>query len=162
MNGRWLLSGLAACSVLRKRCHPAPAVEAAGAARARFPARALRRVRLMESVRSLSLTDATGRVLVSSNPRNVGLRIDLEALYPVGHPEADVVRIGSPVQARDWSDRGVPAPDGVAPVPTFVPLGLPLIQGEQLRWIVVALNPDHFTAQAQRLFGPGTLQAMWL
>ncbi|MFN3829089.1 MAG: EAL domain-containing protein [Tepidimonas ignava] len=119
-------------------------------------------IRPLPFVRSLSLTDATGRVLVSSNPRNVGLRIDLEALYPVGHPEADVVRIGSPVQARDWSDRGVPAPDGVAPVPTFVPLGLPLIQGEQLRWIVVALNPDHFTAQAQRLFGPGTLQAMWL
>lgn len=119
-------------------------------------------IRPLPFVRSLSLTDATGRVLVSSNPRNVGLRIDLEALYPVGRPEADVVRIGSPVQARDWSDRGAPAPDGAASDPTFVPLGLPLIRGEQLRWMIVALNPDHFMAQAQRLFGPGVPQATWL
>lgn len=55
-------------------------------------------------LRSISLVSPEGRVVASSNPRNIGLRPDLTEFIPGGEAGAGVLRIGPAYAGRDLAD----------------------------------------------------------
>lgn len=97
-------------------------------------------------LRSVSLTDATGRIVVSSNPANVGVTVNLDDFLPQVADSIGVLRIGRPWSGRDFGD-GVPTTfegQAVQAVQHVVPLLQSLsVNGEKYHFLV-ALNPDFF------------------
>lgn len=97
-------------------------------------------------LRSVSLTDATGRIVVSSNPANVGVTVNLEDFLPHVADSIGILRIGRPWSGRDFGD-GVPTTfEGQAAqtLQHVVPLLQSLsVNGEEYHFLV-ALNPDFF------------------
>ena len=97
-------------------------------------------------LRSLSLLDAQGRIVASSNPANVGVIVATDSYLPhvTGNPA--LLRIGQPWAGRDFAD-GRPsttqtpvAPDAL----NFVPLTRTLKVGQRSVTLLAALNPDYF------------------
>jgi diguanylate cyclase (GGDEF)-like protein/PAS domain S-box-containing protein len=122
-------------------------------------------VRSMPAVRSLSIADANGHLLYSSNPRNTGRLANTVSMYPPADLDLPVLRIGQPVPARDWAqwDNQAPAPaQAAAAEHRFVPVYLPFALKQQTLFWVVALNTDHFQTQAALLFDTDGLQADWV
>ena len=116
------------------------------------------------SMRSISVLDDAGeRIVVSTNPANVGVRVDTRDFLPqVGKP--DLLRIGRPWAGRDFAD-GVPA--GAAALPKSPGLGfIPLVRGAGEEGdgptVIVALNPDFFASRAAARLEPdeGTLEVL--
>ncbi|BEU96025.1 PAS domain S-box protein [Acidovorax sp. DW039] len=97
-------------------------------------------------LRSIAVLDAYGNVLTSTNPREAGLRVDLERLGPVGPPGRG--SMGSLVMGRGLAavraggKAAEPAPPGVA----FIPL-LHAFVGDSGRPLVLVglANPDAFS-----------------
>lgn len=101
-------------------------------------------------IRSLSVLDDAGRIVVSTQAGNVGQAPALEPLLPVVAPQTPgVLRFGRSWQGRDFAD-GRPG-DGLAPAAVrtgvsdagFLPLTLVLPEAQQ--WtLLVAVNNDYF------------------
>jgi diguanylate cyclase (GGDEF)-like protein/PAS domain S-box-containing protein len=89
-------------------------------------------------LRSLSVIDAQDRIVVSSNPENVGLRVSTQEYLPLLQGGASALRIGKPWLGRDFDERQSPGSSSLIPV--VLPLGE---DGTDLR-LLVALNPDFF------------------
>lgn len=103
-------------------------------------------------LRSISLVDAQGRVLASSNPANLGLRMARQPLL-AGNRTAGM---GPLLPGRDLADlaRLVAAgttPAGPQPGASLLPLVRPLDAGPQADWLVAAINPDYFANQYELL-----------
>ncbi|WP_165903339.1 ATP-binding protein [Thiobaca trueperi] len=96
-------------------------------------------------LRSLSLLNPDGRVIASSDPRNVGLPINLHGFYPEAGLDWPQLRIGTPWHGRDLGDArpcaGEPAPPSA---PGFIPVMRPVELKDQPGWWLAALNPDDF------------------
>jgi len=98
-------------------------------------------------LRSLSTLDATGRIVASSNPDNIGRVADTKDCFPQAVPAQDAsLRIGPPRSGRDFND-GVPA-TVERPIPagglSFVPLLYRVdYKGREVS-MAAALNPDFF------------------
>jgi diguanylate cyclase (GGDEF)-like protein/PAS domain S-box-containing protein len=107
-------------------------------------------------LRSISLQDASGRIVASSNPANVGVRVATEDYLPPAPPGADLLRLGQPWAGRDFA--GARPSSAAAPVSpeaaSFIPLsrGLPDAPGMTL---LVAINPDYFVERIAHKLGPG-------
>lgn len=104
-----------------------------------------RALRQAPFLRSLSMTDATGRIVASSNAGNVGHLVDVADYFPSASSSIPPqVRIGHPWTGRDF-DEGAPAvPEQPATGLGFVPV---LCRGEyQGRDVLlaVAFNTDYF------------------
>jgi PAS domain S-box-containing protein len=106
-------------------------------------------------LRSLSLTDETGRILVSSNPANVGVMVNLDDYLPQVAGTQGVLRIGRPWMGRDFAD-GVPTTPA-APAAQGVQHVVPLLQSVSVQskdyHFLVALNPDYFVNHILQTFG---------
>ena len=59
-------------------------------------------------LRSLSVLDASGRVVASSNADNLGIQLDMSGFFPTAPPSAEVVRVGMPTAGRDLSTAAAP------------------------------------------------------
>ncbi|AGX88510.1 diguanylate cyclase domain-containing protein [Candidatus Symbiobacter mobilis] len=110
-------------------------------------------------LRSLSLIDDTGRILVSSNPANVGLSLSGEAYYPVSDATYPVLHIGVPWSGRDFSEGRPDTPDSglrypAAHASTFLPLTLGLPSSSRALTLLVALNTDYFLNHIARQLDP--------
>ena len=121
---------------------------------------------LMRSVpylRSLSLLDAKGQVVASSNPANVGGRVGLDAFFPPADAQARLLRVGGPWRGRDLA--GAALADARSPIsvgdPSFVPVLRRLNTDEPL-WLVAALNPDYFVQHATQMLDHLQAQVQWL
>ena len=106
-------------------------------------------------IRSLSLLDADGRVIASSAPQNIGLRVNLVDFFPDTDPSVEALRIGAPRHGRDLSEN---PPDATRTplLPADVSL-LPVLRrlpGEPLRWVLAAINPDYVINQFSQLLDP--------
>ena len=115
-------------------------------------------VRATPHLRSLSVADASGRIVASSSPANVGERVGLVELYPQAEASVAVLRVGMRQTGRDWSDRPVQptVPSTVSDgsrLPHFVPVLMPMpgMAGEQ--WLVAALNTDAYATHATQMLG---------
>ena len=98
-------------------------------------------------LRSMSLQDDTGRILVSTNPANVGLVVATQSFLPQAQDTQDLLRIGPPWAGRDFS-LGRASSDQ-RPVGTdeqsFVPITQPLQLGSHIKLrLLIALNTDYF------------------
>ncbi len=115
-------------------------------------------------LRSISLVDAKGRVIASSNPENLGTRIAGVDFYPDAPPQAEVIRIGMPWRGRDFADgrvatRNAPlAPDDAS----FIPVMRPLRKGGETLTVVAALNPDYFINHFSQLLNTTEGYVQWL
>ncbi|MCG2585958.1 EAL domain-containing protein [Massilia sp. TS11] len=104
-------------------------------------------VRAAPYLRSLSVLDASGRIVASSNPYNLGQRPALDAFLPQADPGRAVLRVGVPWQGRDFAD-GTPvdparplAPDGL----NFLPLLRTVNSGGQSTRLLLAFNTDYLS-----------------
>jgi len=97
-------------------------------------------------LRSMSLLDDTGRILVSSNPANVGVFVSQADFLPLTLGSQDLLRIGRPWGGRDFSDGVVSTP--ASPVADnsqyFIPISKQLSLKAKPVYLLVALNPDFF------------------
>lgn len=111
-------------------------------------------LRSIPLVRSLSFVDGDGRIIASTNPRNLGVDVDFAGFYPPGQP-AGATLIGPPWIGRDFSS-GEPAhPDiGFAGNDLgFVPI---LFAGpDGGRRALIALNTDYFLTHFVQNVTPG-------
>ncbi len=105
----------------------------------------LRILRSSPHLRSLSLLDESNRIIVSSNPANVGLTVATGSYFPNVNADQKVLRIGQPWVGRDFSQGMVSTSKTLMDdVSTFIPVVQPLeTQGSHMT-LLVALNPDYF------------------
>ena len=130
-----------------------------------------RTVETLPFLRSISLVDAQGRLLASSDPANLEggtPRHQLLALIAVPG-------LGSLMPGRDLGDLpkdatalGKPATAPVTSAPTatppayHLPLVRPVTADGAAEWLVASLRPEHFGAQYASLLGPGPQRAALL
>lgn len=110
-------------------------------------------VRGQTFVRSLSLVDARGRVLASSNPSHVDLVLDLAALTQGSTPLAPLsTRFARITPGRDLAD--LARPDGGHSAVHVLPLVRRLgLEGDAALYLVALVNPEHFATQFVRVVG---------
>jgi diguanylate cyclase (GGDEF)-like protein/PAS domain S-box-containing protein len=103
-------------------------------------------------LRSISLLDERQRIIVSSNPANIGVTVATEAYFPPAGGEQEILRIGQPWAGRDFADGR--AASAEAPVTaeesSFIPVARALEFGKRGLTLLVALNPDHFINHVSR------------
>ena len=97
-------------------------------------------------LRSMSLQDETGRVLVSSNPANVGVHVATQAYLPLGIVQQPILRIGQPWAGRDFAGgRSSSEQTPVAPdEQSFIPITKTWLLGARRLHLLLALNSDYF------------------
>lgn len=105
-------------------------------------------------LRSMSLLDDHGRIVASSNPANVGIRVATDSYLPATTDRLEILRIGQPWSGRDFA-AGWPSAAQMpvaAAAQSFIPLTRTLALGEGTATLLVALNPDYFiNHMAQKL-----------
>ncbi|WP_423597265.1 ATP-binding protein [Roseateles sp. MS654] len=122
-------------------------------------------------IRSVSLLDTRGRVLVSTNRDDIGLDVPLDDFGRLPGPDRDLLLPLRP--GRGLADLAQPrgargSPVGMLPLlmqlprPAEVPPGGPPRAGErQPRWLLALINPDALTQVQQRAL-PSGRSAAWL
>lgn len=117
-------------------------------------------------LRSLSVLDASGQVVASSNAENLGVRVDMSAFFPAAPATAEVVRVGVPTAGRDLSSAAAAGSRLTLQADTqyFIPVLSPLLsdQTDRRHWLVATLNPDYFINHATQLLPAGLGWAQWL
>ncbi|MBK1716817.1 sensor domain-containing diguanylate cyclase [Thiocystis violacea] len=115
------------------------------------PDELVRAVRHAPYLRSLSLADADGRLIASSNPANLGARIEIEDVLPPLAASGDALRFGRPREGRDIRDSRPIAANGTDPAArTFLPAIMAIGDGPRRQWLVAAINVDYFVNQYMR------------
>ncbi len=114
-------------------------------------------------LRSLSVLDADGRIVASSNADNLGRQPLLQAPLPQAAVDAPVLRIAYPWAGRDFADgrQATPEQPGAADSPAFIPVLRPAAAGFVL---LAAVNPDYFVYSIVRTLAPadGTVEVVRL
>ena len=107
-------------------------------------------------LRSISLVDAHGAVVASSNPANLGRVIHREQLLKGEAPAG----LGPLLPGRDLADL---ADSAVSAATThMLPLVRPVQAGRGSDWLVATLNPDYFANQYQLLLNDTSMIATLL
>ena len=120
-----------------------------------------RSLQALPFLRSISLLDASGRVLASSNSANLGRLVPRQRLLPAP-AEAG---LGPLLAGRDLADLADAAlQDGAAGAAAarLLPLVRPHGAGRQADWLVAILNPDYFAAQYTLLLAGSAQRAALL
>jgi signal transduction histidine kinase/DNA-binding response OmpR family regulator len=111
-------------------------------------------------LRSLSLVDASGRVLASSSPQNLGLQIDWSRLGFAAAPGARLA-LGQPLFGRDIAS-GLAAGAGADHSIHVIPVARRLVGAErQAIYALAALNPDYLLPDGVGLVGEGGHSALF-
>lgn len=97
-------------------------------------------------LRSLSLLDDSGRIVISTNGENLGLIPTVDDYLPDAAPHSDLLRVGPPHHGRDLADgREILDWSTAPPDIGFVPVSRSLWMGEGPRLSLIAvLNTDFF------------------
>ena len=110
-------------------------------------------------IRSVSVVEADGQVLLSTQPANEGLQLSLGPLLPAVSPHTpDLLRFGSPWSGRDFASGRLLTADteGASPAIGFFPVTIVLPEAPQWTF-VVAINSDYFINLAPEHRAPGDL-----
>ena len=114
-------------------------------------------------LRSLSLLDASGRIIASSNPENLGVAVEQAGFFPAAVPSAEILRVGRPWRGRDFA--GGSAASATSPVTTadasFIPV-LRRLTADGGLWLLAALNPDYFINHGTQLLDAESGRIQWL
>lgn len=97
-------------------------------------------------LRSMSLQDASGRIVASSNRANIGITVATQDYLPIAGQVAEILRIGQPWRGRDFSNGRLATPSNPveADAQGFVPLTRSVGAGGQALSLLIAINPDYF------------------
>lgn len=97
-------------------------------------------------LRSLSVVNAAGQIIASSNPHNIGLRPDLFDFLPPTDVAADLLRIGPAHSGRDINDgQRIRDRSGTRPVMEFFPVLRSMTPGRATPLSLLAvINVDYF------------------
>ncbi len=103
-------------------------------------------LRQTPSFRSLSLQDESGRIVVSSNPANLGITVSTQAYLPPAKPAQEIFRIGQAWSGRDFNNGQPSTPQNpvAADAQGFIPVTRTLAVGGRTLTLLIAINPDHF------------------
>ncbi|UXH78831.1 sensor histidine kinase [Roseateles amylovorans] len=123
-------------------------------------------------MRSVSLLDADGRVLSSTNPDDLGLQIDLAQLGRLPAPDRDALLPLRPGRSLvDLTGHPPPFKAGVSMLPLMLQLPVPSpdTSGEagpdatlaKARWLLALIHPDAL-AQVRQQALPSTRSTVWL
>jgi diguanylate cyclase (GGDEF)-like protein/PAS domain S-box-containing protein len=109
-------------------------------------------------LRSLSLQDPAGRIIASSNPGNIGVRVPTQDYLPLADVEKEILRIGQPWSGRDFSNGHVSTPENpsLADAQGFIPLTRSFAVGGQALTLLIAINPDYFVNNFSEAVGHET------
>ena len=115
-------------------------------------------------LRSMSVVDARGVVLASSNPENLGVRLSVMGFFPVVDSQAEVIQVGRPQVGRDISHSWAGPPSLIlSPADRyFIPVLRKLASGQGDFWLLVALNPDHFITEGLAMVPEAHGFVQWL
>jgi diguanylate cyclase (GGDEF)-like protein/PAS domain S-box-containing protein len=103
-------------------------------------------------LRSMSLLDESGRIAVSSNPANVGVRVASDDFLPQTISTTEVMRIGGPWAGRDFSSgRPLSEPGPLdASAQNFIPVIQTMVSGGRTIKLLVAFNSDYYVNRIVR------------
>lgn len=112
-------------------------------------------------LRSLSIVQPDGRIVASSNPRNIGQQLDWQQLllpldnHPAIQPSfQSTLWLGSPWPGRDFDRPRNNNPVLDATAPQLLPVARPLMVQNQ-QWVILAgLNPDFLLSQIEYQLQP--------
>jgi PAS domain S-box-containing protein len=108
-------------------------------------------------LRSLSLLRGDGHILASSNPANLGVRVQVDDYLPPATGGAEILRFGPPWAGRDFADgraaspQQPAAPDGRL----FFPLARRVAGAEASFTLLANVNPDFFVNHLTQNIPPG-------
>ncbi len=106
------------------------------------------------ALRSLSMVNAQGRIMASTNASNVGVQPDLGEFAPTdtGAGLFSGLRVGTMMAGRDYADglKILPDAQGVQASRSFLPLVFRLGEGADAVWILAAINPDYLLNRMER------------
>jgi len=96
-------------------------------------------------IRSINLLE-NNRVVLSSNPNNLNVSIELSNFYPKPFFNQSVLRIGSVFQGRDLNELTLndPAASAFSNTLNFIPIIKKIQFNNKSYHLLVALNPDYF------------------
>ena len=97
-------------------------------------------------LRSMSLLGADGRIYASSNPANIGIKIDTYAFLPPSSQPTDILRIGRPWEGRDYADGRETSHSSPAAQDShsFIPALRTMQLHGRTFTLLFAINPDYF------------------
>jgi diguanylate cyclase (GGDEF)-like protein/PAS domain S-box-containing protein len=97
-------------------------------------------------LRSMSLIGGDGRIFASSNPANIGIKVDTDQYLPPAASPSEILRIGRPWEGRDYADGKETSHLSPAALDnhSFIPASRSTMQGNQRISILFAINPDYF------------------
>jgi diguanylate cyclase (GGDEF)-like protein/PAS domain S-box-containing protein len=97
-------------------------------------------------LRSLSLIGADGKIMVSSNPGNVGLTVSTGHYLPQTTRKAELMRVGPTWTGRDFDggQAGVDSAPGNKGATGFIPVLRTVQQGTRTLTLLAALNTEYF------------------
>ncbi|MDP2805404.1 MAG: PAS domain S-box protein [Gallionellaceae bacterium] len=97
-------------------------------------------------LRSMSMLNEQGRIVVSSNPANVGKVVDTQSYLPAVTERQEIQRIGAPWSGRDFADGRVATAQAPveADAASFIPVTRNLTVGARRVTLLIALNSDYF------------------
>jgi diguanylate cyclase (GGDEF)-like protein/PAS domain S-box-containing protein len=115
-------------------------------------------------LRSLSIMDASGHIVASSNAANLGLGVAIDGYFPLARADAEVLRIDVPRRGRDFAsaDRSTRSPALTGSDNAFIPVVSKMPVAGTRYWLLAALNPDYFVDHFSQLLDPGVGYAQWL
>ena len=132
-------------------------IDPAEVASARSPKEFTAALRRAPYLRSLSLLDASGRIVASSNAANRGRDVALANFLPPGSGSAEVLRVGQPWIGRDFGEGrpGSPETASDADAPGFLPVSRDVVQddGRQVT-LLAAVNGDFFINHYSQTLDP--------
>jgi PAS domain S-box-containing protein len=127
-------------------------------------ARVLQKVQFSQpALRSFSIYSERDGIRASSNPQNLGVRLDLASFDPPDHLPAEnsVLRMGPSWQGRDLAD-GRPIRGGETlslDQPYFFPVLMRVGQGDKSLLLIAAMNPDFLLNRLER-YNPANTELM--
>lgn len=108
-------------------------------------------------LRSLSLLDAQGAIVASSDSRNVGIRVAREHFLPPGREPRSILRGGLPLAGRDFYDaRAIPENLSTAEAQSLIPVLRDVaIGGDAWATLLASVNTDYFLNYYARSLAAG-------
>jgi diguanylate cyclase (GGDEF)-like protein/PAS domain S-box-containing protein len=132
-------------------------VDASPAQRARQQEALAGSLRNTPFLRSLSLQDGTGRIVLSSNPANVGITVQSANFLPQAPPGQNIFRIGPAWMGRDFAQGRASTQEQPVPVDSqsFFPATRNLTTARGNWTVLMAFNSDYFVNQMAQAMDSG-------
>lgn len=107
-------------------------------------------------LRSLSIADEKGKIIVSSYMLNVGKTIPLDNFFPVPFGETSILRLGVPWEGRDFfqAQESSHANPIASDALSFIPLVKKSVFNHRTYFVFATLNTDYFANRYTTILAP--------